>query len=231
MQKAVALIIEGKNLRLSKKLLNEEKNKMLKKIVIAFSVLTVLAGLSVSALAQVRKSQRNANAAFFELVKMAREGKSAANAEIVEKVKNAYSEDKEEGIFGIDVENRIVGTWNVHILMSDGGAPPFDALQTFNADRTFVETSSLLGGGTEGPAHGIWEFTNRGYILTFELFVFNPETGEPVGRVRVRNLIRTEGRDKFTSSYAVDFIEPDGTVLEDIDSGIFTATRMRLRGL
>jgi len=80
-------------------------------------------------------------------------------------------------------------------------------------------------------AHGVWEFTRRGYILTFELFVFDPETGVSVGRVRVRNLIQMNGRDKFTANETVDFIELDGTVIENIDGGIYTATRMRLRSL
>ncbi len=162
---------------------------------------------------------------------MAREGKSAANPEIVEKITNDYSQDKEESLFEMDGRNNIVGTWNVLIPTSNGGLPPFEALHNFNADGTFVETSSLLGTGTEGSAHGVWEFTRRGYILTFELFVFDPETGESVGRVRVRNLIQTNGGDKFTANSAVDFIELDGTVIENIDGGIYTATRMQVRGL
>lgn len=204
---------------------------MLKKIVLVFSVFVIFTNLSVSARAQVGKSPGNANDAFFRLVKMAREGKSAANPEILERIRNAYSREKERGISEIDVENKIVGTWNVHVLTSDSGSPPFDALHTYNSDGTFVETSSLLATLTEGPAHGVWEFTRRGYILTFELFIFDPETSESVGRVRVRNLIRLNGNDKFTADSAVDVIEPDGTVIEGVDTGIYTATRMRIRGL
>src|ERR1044071_93342 len=41
-------------------------------------------------------------------------------------------------------DDKIVGTWIVHIPASNGGGAPFDALHTFNTDGTFVETSSLL---------------------------------------------------------------------------------------
>lgn len=198
------------------------------KITAALTVLIVLVGLSVGVSAQSKKSSGRVNVSFNELVEAARQGKSLANPKTIELVKNAYSEESDESIFGI---GSIVGTWNCQIPMSDGGAAPFEALQTFNSDGSFVETSSLLGTGTEGPAHGVFESRRRGYILTFELFVFDPGTGESVGRVRVRNLIRMQGRDNFTSDNVVDFIEPDGTVIENIDSGTYTGRRMQVREL
>ena len=53
----------------------------------------------------------------------------------------------------------------------------------------------------------------------------------PPGHIRIRNLIRVNGNDKFSANSEVDVIEPDGTVIENIDSGIYTAARIRLRGL
>jgi len=62
--------------------------------------------------------------------------------------------------------------------------------------------------------------------------VFDPETGESVGRVRVRNLIRVAGnRMNFTSYNVVDFIEPSGNVIEGIDSGTDTGQRLQVRGV
>jgi hypothetical protein len=62
--------------------------------------------------------------------------------------------------------------------------------------------------------------------------VFDPKTGESVGRVRVRNLIHVAGnRMNFTSYNVVDFIEPGGNVIEGIDSGTYTAQRLQVRGV
>ena len=37
--------------------------------------------------------------------------------------------------------------------------------------------------------HGAWSGKKNDYLLTFELFVFDPETKQPAGRVRVRGAI------------------------------------------
>jgi hypothetical protein len=188
-------------------------------------------GVSCSAMAQNKTAGVKTGKSLTELISMAREGRPASNSETVKLVKEAYSERKaDDGT--VTAGNELVGTWNCTIGESDGGNPPFEALQTFNFDGTFVETSSLLGMNGEGPAHGAWERNAGGYLLTFELFVFDPETGESVGRVRVRNIIRVAGsRMNFTSYNVVDFIEPDGNVIEGIDSGIYTAQRLQVRGV
>jgi hypothetical protein len=123
----------------------------------------------------------------------------------------------------------ITGTWRVSIPQSDAGLPPFNAYQTFNADGTFTEVSDLLTTQTESPAHGVWSGKKLDYQLTFELFVFDPATKEPVGRVRVRCNIRlSDDGDAFTASSVVDFIAPDGSVAEAVDSGPFTGTRVKV---
>jgi hypothetical protein len=207
---------------------------MFNKIVIAFTFFMLLFSVSCSASAQGKKAAPVKNAkntiSINKLVQMAREGRSAADPEIAKMVKNAYSEAQstEANFFG---NNDITGTWICDVAASTAGNAPFSALQTFNSDGTFVETSSLLGYGGEGPAHGVYVRFVGGYVLTFELFVFDPETGDSVGRVRVRNFIRMQGQNKLISYNAVDFIEPDGNEIPDIDSGIYTADRMRVRGL
>jgi hypothetical protein len=62
--------------------------------------------------------------------------------------------------------------------------------------------------------------------VTFEVFIFD-ENGESVGRVRVRVAITLIGNDNLTANSAVDFIEPDGTVIPNIGSSPFTGTRMK----
>src|SRR5687768_11370753 len=67
-----------------------------------------------------------------------------------------------------DRRRKIVGTWICDV--PNGQPVPFQALQTFHADGTFTETSSLLGRGEEGPAHGVWSRDDGLYRLTFQLF-------------------------------------------------------------
>ncbi len=123
----------------------------------------------------------------------------------------------------------LTGTWRVAIPTSDGGLPPFNAYQTFSDDGTFTEVSDLLTTQTESPAHGVWSGKKSDYQLTFELFVFDPETKLPAGRVRVRNNITLSADgDSFTSDSVVDFITPDGMVIEGVDSGPFSGTRVKV---
>lgn len=123
----------------------------------------------------------------------------------------------------------LTGTWRVAIPTSDGGLPPFNAYQTFSDDGTFTEVSDLLTTQTESPAHGVWSGRKSDYQLTFELFVFDPETKQPAGRVRVRNNITLSADgDSFTSDSVVDFITPDGMVIEGVDSGPFSGTRVEV---
>jgi hypothetical protein len=123
----------------------------------------------------------------------------------------------------------LTGTWLVAIPPSTGGFPAFNAYHTFNADGTFVEVSDLLATLTESPAHGVWSGKKQDYQLTFELFVFDPGTKEPAGRVRVRCAIRlSDDGDVFTGNTIVDFLAPDGSVAEAVDSGPLSATRVKV---
>lgn len=142
------------------------------------------------------------------------------SSELVTESQDASAAGKAKGL---------TGTWRVAIPTSDGGLPPFNAYQTFSDDGTFTEVSDLLTTQTESPAHGVWSGRKSAYQLTFELFVFDPETKQPAGRVRVRNNITlsTDG-DSFTSDSVVDFITPDGMVIEGVDSGPFSGTRVKV---
>jgi hypothetical protein len=127
-----------------------------------------------------------------------------------------------------DGRRKIVGTWICDV--PNGQPVPFMALQTFHEDGTFTETSSLLGRGEEGPAHGVWNRDGNLYRLTFQLFIFDPSTGENVGMIRVRVSLRLESADQLnaTSSFA-ELIAPDGSVIElGGEANPYTCTRVKV---
>ena len=110
-----------------------------------------------------------------------------------------------------DGRRKIVGTWVCDVP----GEPPFRALQTFHSDGTFTETSSLLAQGQEGSAHGVWSRADGKYQLTFQLFAFDPDTGESTGMIRVRVSLKVDSPDHLTATFGVvDFIDPDGNISE-----------------
>lgn len=197
---------------------------MLKKFIAIAAMLILGSALAEDIDAQAKAGKTNAR--YFQMIQMAKEGKSVVDSETAQRVRDFY--DGSTRPMG-NPHEAIVGTWNCVIPESNGGAPPFEALQTFSSDGTFVETSSLFGGGGEGPAHGVWLGSHGSYLLTFELFVFDPSTGVSVGRVRVRNVIQMQSKDSFRSDTLVDFIDLDGTVIAGIDGGPFTATRMKVQ--
>jgi hypothetical protein len=127
-----------------------------------------------------------------------------------------------------DERRKIVGTWLCDV--PNGEPVPFKALQTFHADGTFTETSSLLARGEEGPAHGVWDRNGGNYRLTFQLFAFNPSTGESTGMFRIRVSLKLDKQDLLTATFAsVDSIDPDGTVTE-LGGGpdAYTCTRLKV---
>jgi hypothetical protein len=127
-----------------------------------------------------------------------------------------------------DGRRKIVGTWLCDV--PNGQPVPFQALQTFHEGGTFTETSSLLGRGEEGPAHGVWKRDGRQYRLTFQLFAFDPASGDNVGMIRVRITLKLESADQLnaTAGY-VEFIAPDGSV-EPLGSeeNPYTCTRIKV---
>jgi hypothetical protein len=127
-----------------------------------------------------------------------------------------------------DDRRKIVGTWVCDV--PNGQPVPFKALQTFHADGTFTETSSLLARGEEGPAHGAWKRDGRIYRLTFQLFAFDPSTGDNVGMIRVRVSLRLESPDQLNATFAfAEFISPDGSVTElGGETDPYTCTRIKV---
>lgn len=223
MPKAVAFIIEGKKLRLSKKLLNEEK-KMKRKIYLVLILLVL--GLSATANAQ-KKGTLFRGVDWKKAVEAARSGRAKVDKDALARIGEAFSEKKEEAVSLFNLP--LAGTWYITVP----GATPaedFNAYQTFGADGTFVETSSILVTLTEGPAHGVWEARRGGYVLTFELFAFDPEEKVRVGRIRVRAFIRLPGSNSFIADAAVDFIELDGTIIPNIGTGSFYGERVTIKG-
>ena len=200
---------------------------MIKRTVSIITILAAAFALTISASGQSKKD--NTNARFYKLLQAAKTGTAKLDPEIAQQVRDDFrGEPESTSLFG----HSIGGSWNIKVAESDGGFPPFEALHTFGLDGTFVETSSNLATGTEGPAHGVWERVrpNR-YLLTFELFIFDPQTGASVGRVRVRCSIQMRSANELTAMTAVDVIEPDGTVISDVDGGPFEGSRIRVQGL
>ena len=77
----------------------------------------------------------------------------------------------------------LVGTWLVDAAETEGGVPAFQSLMTFHKGGTMTEVSDELGLGLQGPAQGMWQKRPDGYIATFQLWIFSPDTGEPDGRI------------------------------------------------
>jgi hypothetical protein len=124
-----------------------------------------------------------------------------------------------------DGRRKIVGTWLCDV--PNGQPVPFQALHTYHEDGTFTETSSLLGRGEEGAAHGAWKRDGKRYRLTFQLFIFDPATGENVGMIRVRATLQLASADQLnaTAGY-VELIAPDGSVTPlGSEENPFTCTR------
>ncbi len=203
---------------------------MKRKIAVTLALLVMSFGMVVGTNAQKGKLFKGVD--WKKTAEAARNGNTNADKDILARIDEAYNEKtgaKDEILDSSDSYG-LTGTWYVTVP----GATPeenFYAYHTFGEDGTFVETSSLLVTLTEGPAHGVWARSRRGYILTFELFAFDPENQVQVGRVRVRNYIQLNGRHNFTADSAVDFIELDGTVIPNIATGPFTGERVQLRGI
>ncbi len=79
----------------------------------------------------------------------------------------------------------IVGTWKIVMPKSEGNPDASENLQTFFADGNFVETTSLLGHGKEGPDHGVWiGGSGNTYYWTAQLFLFDEESGDHTGTLK-----------------------------------------------
>jgi len=127
--------------------------------------------------------------------------------------------------------NEIVGTWLVDVAETDGGVAGFQSLMTFHEGGTLTEVSDELGLGLQGPGHGGWTRRGQDYTATFQLWVFNPDTGVAEGRIQVRAAIRIDKDNVMTGDSEIDFIDPDGNVIPDIDSGPLEATLVAVVGL
>lgn len=193
---------------------------MKRKIFLTIALLVASFGFAMTAHAQKKGVD------WRRMVEAAKRGEANIDRSMSGRVRAAHAEGTDRGRNYFSTG--LVGTWYITVP----GATPaenFYAYQTFGGDGTFVETSSLLATLTEGPAHGVWEPRRNGNALTFELFAFDPVAGVPVGRVRVRCLVRVVDADNITADTVVDFIELDGTVIPDIATGPFSGERVKIR--
>jgi hypothetical protein len=120
----------------------------------------------------------------------------------------------------------IVGVW--HVTVESADFPPFQALQAYHRDGTYTDTTDILGTLSEGPGLGVWRRMGSEYVVTFELFAFE-EDGSPAGTVRVHNTVRNVGRSSFEGTGTVDFVTPDGMLLEGVGSATFTGERLKVK--
>ncbi len=124
----------------------------------------------------------------------------------------------------------IVGTWKIVMPKSEGNPDASENLQTFFADGNFMETTSLLGHGKEGPDHGVWIGSGNTYYWTAQLFLFDEETGDHAGTLKVRAAIKMVDADHFTGQGVADLIDLAGKETKNIGNVPFdfTGTRMEV---
>ena len=124
----------------------------------------------------------------------------------------------------------IVGTWKIVMPKSEGNPDASENLQTFFADGNFVETTSLLGHGKEGPDHGVWIGSGNTYYWTAQLFLFDENTGDHAGTLKVRAAIKMVDADHFTGQGVGDLIDLAGKETKNIGNVpfAFTGTRMEV---
>lgn len=193
--------------------------------------LTALALLMATS-AQLNASPASTSGEYAAARRAAHEILAAVRREGVEAVRSRLGSPAERAALpapseaAVAAASPLVGTWIIDVPGAPD-APGFSALQTFGADGTFVETSSLLGTVPEGPAHGAWRPVAGGYLLTFQLFTFDAE-GAHSGRVRVRAFLRIPGPGRLEADTAVDVLLPDGTVLEEVATGPYSGRRLRI---
>ena len=124
----------------------------------------------------------------------------------------------------------IVGTWKIVMPKSEGNPDASENLQTFFADGNFVETTSLLGHGKEGPDHGVWIGSGNTYYWTAQLFLFDEESGDHTGTLKIRATVKMDDADHFTGQAVADIIDLDGNVTVNIGNVPFEfkGTRMEV---
>lgn len=203
------------------------------KIALTLTFLVLSIGLSVSASAQ---NGRFGNVSWKQRIEDARSGKMQIDQESLARVNEAYAAKKEIDTIDDAVvppfQNKLTGTWYMTVPTGPNPQDRFYAYQTFGEDGTMSETSSILGTLVEGPAHGVYERSGRGYLLTFELFAFDQENGGAMaGRYRVRCFIRLTSANTLEADTALDIIELDGTIIPNVAAGPFTGERVLVRSL
>jgi hypothetical protein len=200
-----------------------EKLMNVKRLILTL-VITALAAAQVPVVdAQSERTERRTGAGWAAIARSAHEAHAVRQLEPNQDMQSAGAEAIEP--HDADSKKRIVGTWVLTVFPSD--SPAFGSLQTYNADGTMTETSSLLPQLSVSPAHGVWEGKKNDYTVTFEMFAFD-QTGETVGRLRVRGRVRVNNDDTLTGDGLLDLILPDGSVIPNIASTPVTGTRRKV---
>jgi hypothetical protein len=122
----------------------------------------------------------------------------------------------------------IVGTWKIVMPQSEGNPNASENLQTFFADGNFIETTSLLGHGMEGQDHGVWIGSGNTYYWTAQLFLFDENTGDHTGTLKIRAAVKMVDADHFTGQAVGDLIDLAGKETKNIGNVPFEFTGTRI---
>jgi hypothetical protein len=113
--------------------------------------------------------------------------------------------------------HEIVGTWRVQVTLLDCEtrhqvAPPFAAFLTFGRDGTLTETTSAsFFPAVRSPGHGAWTAeAGRSFAASSSAFI--TRDGVLVRTQTITQRIEVDG-DSLSSSAAVSFVDPLGTVV------------------
>ena len=108
--------------------------------------------------------------------------------------------------------SRLAGTWTVTVPRP-APLPVLTSLQVFTSDGSVIEAANDSAARSAG--YGSWErVKGRLYASTYSLFRFDPQTGAPIGTVKVdRNLRLADDGQTFTAASVVTAYDNAGNVV------------------
>ena len=108
--------------------------------------------------------------------------------------------------------NQLAGTWIV-TAQRPAPLPPFTVHQTYTKGGSFLGFAS--DNGARSPEFGSWEHVGgRLYASSGSFFRFNPQTGGPVGSVKINRTLRlSDDGQSFKAIGRVMILDLDGNVV------------------
>jgi hypothetical protein len=108
--------------------------------------------------------------------------------------------------------NQLAGTWRVTVIRP-APLPPLASLQVFTGDGSVIEAAN--DSAARSASYGSWERVNdRLYAATGVFFRFDPQTGAPIGTLKVdRNIRLAPDGQTFTAAAVATAYDNAGNVL------------------